>query len=207
MDSDINNQLTIIEICGIPYSRKTTTILKMAKHLRQNGIKFQVIDEFRGDGGFYDKAKYSPDLNLVRSLRCLGQIVAAKYSNYCEVILIDRGVFDSYCWFKWFESKNKASPEIIEFGEVMLKLIKGYSNKYHVAWLDIDPDVSISHHSHQGTIVNKVTLEELRHQYSSLAEDRIFDFVISRIESDNVTSNVIAERLVKKFKLEKHSNK
>jgi hypothetical protein len=190
----------IIEFCGIPYSRKTTTIHKLAKILRQNSVEFEIVDEFRGDSNFYSSAKYTPDLNLVRSFKCLESIITCIHHCHCDTVLIDRGIFDTYCWLSWFETKKKVPKELFDLVVSMLHTIEYYSLKYRIVWFDIDPLLSVSNHGHQGSIINIRTITELRAQYSLARENLGQEFMISRVESGEVSSSVLAERLYEKYK-------
>lgn len=190
----------IIEFCGIPYSRKTTTINKLGKILRQNGIGFEIVDEFRGDSNFYSSAKYTPDLNLVRSFRCLESIIACIHHGNCDSVLVDRGLFDTYCWLSWFKTKKNVPKELLDLALSMLNSIKHYSSKYRIVWFDIDPLLSVSNHGHEGSIINVNTVTELRKQYGIAKEELGQGFTISRVESGNVSSSVLAQRLYSKYK-------
>ena len=175
----------------------------MYKEYALINIKFTIIDEYKGDGGFYESAKHTPDLNLARALNCLNDIVTEKHVRCCDVILIDRGVFDTYCWFKWFEKRQKLSDPLLNLSENFIQTLKTYSCKYHIAWMDIDPIVSIAQHSRSGSIVNMNTLEGLREQYRNATEINKWELSISRVESEKATSEIHAMRLVQQFKLAK----
>ena len=189
----------IIELCGIPYSGKTTTIDKMERFLKRDKVSFETINEFRGDDNFYLNAKCNPDLNLRRAIKSLDTIILQKYSRDCRVVLIDSGIFDSYCWFKWFEEKEKLEYPLIDVINSLLHSIKNYSKRHYIVWVDADPLESARKHDKQGTIVNYETMTQLREHYSTAFQQLSSEFNITRVESFSDCSKNIALRLIRQF--------
>ncbi len=197
----MDNLPILIEFCGVPYSRKTTTINKIGKLLRQNNVNYKIVDEYRGESLFYNSAKRSFDLNVARSLRCLQDVISDLHSGDSKVILIDRGPFDTFCWVSWFRSRKSVPPEIEEFAKCSIDLMNYYSTKYRVVWMDIDPLLSVAQHGHQGTVVNINTVKELQSIYGRSRELLADKAAFTRFDSGAVNSDLAAERLYHQLKL------
>lgn len=191
----------VIEICGVPYSRKTTVIDRMQKILRTNAVRFEVVDEFRGDSSFYDSAKYTSDLNIVRAGKCLERIILAKHTKQPKVILVDRGIFDTYCWINWFEQRDRNVELKKEYSKIQLNLLAEYACKYKIVWLDMDPLISVASHGRLGKIVNTSTVAQLQQCYQKASAELSDTLDIEEINSQTAESDVIAERIISKYKL------
>lgn len=193
----------VIEVCGVPYSHKTTVITKLEKHLRTHGIRFEVVAEFRGDNLFYDSAKYTSDLNIVRSGRCLERIITSKHTKQNKVILVDRGIFDTYCWINWFEKRDRVVDLKKKYSKIQLELIAEYACKYKIVWLDINPLLSVASHGRTGNIVNTSTITQLQQCYQKASDEYSETLDIEMMDCQAYDSDVIAERIFHKYKLHK----
>lgn len=193
----------IIEFCGIPYSRKTTTLGYLEAALRKNRKDCVMIEEFNGGERLYQSSKYSPDLNIVRALKCMDQVITNIHTVNSDFILVDRGVFDSFCWLNWFDKNKKSTKEQIDCIEKLLKTITNYSRKYSIIWMDSEAEVSNAIHGKQGSIINYKNLFELRAMYETVITklyDEQFDIKIISVK-DHKSSGDLAEYLVKKISI------
>lgn len=198
----MQNYPHIIEFCGIPYSRKTSTIQLIAKQLRKHGKEFCIIEEFHGSDLFYNEAKHTPDLNIARILDCLHKIITFVHSKHCKIILIDRGAFDTYCWLSWFHQQGKVTIEQLELSKNLLSMVKQYSKKNHIIWMDFDPILSIAQHGHQGKIINISNLSSLQSKYLEALEFFNNDLSIKKVSAGKqFSSKIIADRLISDLKL------
>lgn len=191
----------VIEFAGIPYSKKTSTINQLAKMLGERRIPFVLVEEYLGSPDFYDAAKMTADVNFARMLDCAKDLIFSSYDQTTEVVLIDRGIFDTYCWFKWFQSNGKLSEGMLESAATLLKVSQYYSSKYKAIWLDTEPVIAASRHGHQGRIVNLNNLAKLQVSYSKAVDELSSNISIHRIDSDKVSSFEIAEKSAHLLKL------
>lgn len=100
----------VIEFCGTPKAGKTTTISALNIFLKRNEFKTVVIEEMAGacpvpnktDFFFNSWTLFSSLSDLLKQLT-LGD-------NRTDVILIDRAIFDSMCWFQWLANNPPKNP-------------------------------------------------------------------------------------------------
>ena len=101
----------IIEFSGSPKAGKTSCINSLRQFLKRNGFEVEVIQERASICPVSDKQ--SPMFNVwtsCMSLAGLIGIVEDKKST-CDVIILDRGVFDALCWFEWLTACNKMESD------------------------------------------------------------------------------------------------
>lgn len=101
----------IIEFSGSPKAGKTSCINSLKQFLKRNGFEVEVIQERASICPVSDKQ--SPMFNIwtsCMSLAGLIGIVEDKKST-CDVIILDRGVFDALCWFEWLTAYNKMESD------------------------------------------------------------------------------------------------
>lgn len=193
----------VLEVCGIPYSRKTSVIMSLQGHLRKHSVKFEVIDEFNGEGSFYESAKHTPDFNIVRATRCLERIITSKHARHNSVILVDRGIFDTYCWMKWFEKRGRSVKSQKIFAQKLIDLMQEYTHAYIVIQMNIDPLFSVANHGHQGSIVNTSTVTQLSNCYEEAISEYQKKIKIDVVDGSSAESEVHAKNIFKKHKLGK----
>lgn len=97
----------VIEFSGSPKAGKTSSINSLKQFLKRNGFEVEVIQERASICPVSDKQ--SPMFNVwtsCMSLAGLVGIVEDKKST-CDVVILDRGIFDAICWFEWLNKYNK----------------------------------------------------------------------------------------------------
>lgn len=196
----MSSQPTVIEVAGIPYSKKTSTIGQLAKVLGERRIPFTVIEEYPGTRypgtrEFGDAAKMTPDINFARLMHCAKELTLAKYDPRISVVLIDRGIFDTYCWFKWFQSSEKLPGGMLDVALALLTLTKEHFGKYRTIWLDTEPVLAMSRHGPPGRIVNLANLTRMQMAYSSAVMEVAPGLTPERIDSNKARSTEIADKI------------
>src|ERR1035437_3558716 len=157
---------TIIEFAGIPYAGKTSLLLALGIRLENLGRRVCKIQEYRGADEFFERRKLSPDVNLARSLSFLGNLIEDPDTARSDVILCDRGVFDTQCWFNWFgEAQVPASYRALNRAAIDLLLEPRYRYVIVLVERSIE-DVVRMHGARAGTIVNGPTLVALQRSYA-----------------------------------------
>lgn len=97
----------VIEFSGAPKSGKTSSINSLMQFLKRNDFKVKVLSESASICPVKDK--HSPMFNLwtvcdsIKSL--VGELESVRMQY--DVIVIDRGIFDSMCWFQWLLDNEK----------------------------------------------------------------------------------------------------
>lgn len=97
----------VIEFSGAPKSGKTSSINSLMQFLKRNDFKVKVLQESASVCPVKDK--HSPMFNLwtaCDSIRALVGELESDRTRY-DVIMIDRGIFDSMCWFEWLLENDK----------------------------------------------------------------------------------------------------
>lgn len=93
-----------IEFCGTPKAGKTTVVNSLDLFLRRNGFRVEVIRE-RASVCPIPKKNHM-HFNIWTSLTTLSNMLVLLDSNN-DVVLIDRGLFDSMSWFYWMKSTGR----------------------------------------------------------------------------------------------------
>ncbi len=93
-----------IEFCGTPKAGKTTVVSSLDLFLRRNGYKVEVIRE---RASVYPIPKKNHmHFNIWTSIMTLSNMLVLLDSNN-DVVLIDRGFFDSMSWFYWMRNSGR----------------------------------------------------------------------------------------------------
>lgn len=155
-----------IEFCGSPKSGKTSCINSLNIFLKRNGFKTHILTERASICPIPDKQ--SPYFNIWTSCAIISSITENVYygNSDVDVIIADRGIFDSLCWFQWFKHKkyidNSDYNTIIDF--LTLKKWVSYIDLVYV--FTAKPEVSIQREyanlltRKPGSIMNEKTLKE-----------------------------------------------
>jgi predicted NUDIX family phosphoesterase len=99
----------VIEFCGSPRSGKTQSINSLSVFLRRNKFRVATVVEQAGLNPMPNK--FDPAFNVwngCSSLCRLLETIVSKVEEY-DFILIDRGIFDTVCWF-YFQLNRGVMP-------------------------------------------------------------------------------------------------
>ena len=91
----------VIEFSGSPKSGKTTCISSLALFLKRNEFKVEVIQERASICPVTDKK--DPMFNIWTACTSITAMISQleQKAGTCDVIILDRGIFDALCWFEW----------------------------------------------------------------------------------------------------------
>lgn len=139
----------VIEFCGSPKSGKSTCIEAIKNILRECNYNVYVIHE---------KAKICPITNkfnpmfnfwtVTNTINELMEIIDLNYmysaKDKIDVILVDRGIYDSLIWFKWLELNNAISKKQFDslYHTLSLDKIKRKIDKIFIFESDIDESLN-----------------------------------------------------------------
>ncbi len=102
----------VVEFCGTPKAGKTTTITSLNIFLKRNDFRTIVINEMATECPIRNKTNYFfNSWTFFSSMAEVLKHVALGQSN-TDIILIDRSLFDSLCWFKWLSNYPDKNPYI-----------------------------------------------------------------------------------------------
>ena len=99
----------VIEFSGSPKSGKTTCINSLELFLKRNGFRVEVVQERASVCPVADKK--SPMFNIWTACTSITGMISQLEQKVitCDVIILDRGVFDAFCWFEWLSTKKALS--------------------------------------------------------------------------------------------------
>ncbi|MBI4913143.1 MAG: hypothetical protein HY823_10430 [Acidobacteria bacterium] len=197
----MQSQCVIVEFIGIPYSKKTSTIIDLEGALAKKKIQCKVAREYRGSDEFYTRNKYSPMVNLLRAVHAVEEIIELTNNTRVEVVLIDRGLVDAQVWFHWFSESQEIPAQFHDTIGSLKKLSLLFCQKYRVVWMDRNPDLANNAHGHQGRIINLRTLSQLKLAYELVLPNVEREFVQYHVDSNEDSSSDIAARLISQLKL------
>ena len=115
INNSSNKKTTIVELCGLPRTGKTSSIRRMYNFFKAGDLQVlctkEPADIVKEE---YDTKKISSkqfnDLTLDISIKQLQNLLNSKP----DIILQDRGVFDNYIWYQMMYEKGIISKEEYE---------------------------------------------------------------------------------------------
>ncbi|MDY3275702.1 MAG: NUDIX hydrolase [Agathobacter sp.] len=104
----------VIEFSGSPKAGKTSCINSLRQFLKRNGFEVEIIQERASVCPVSDKR--SPMFNVWTSCMSLAGLIGIieDKKSTCDVIILDRGIFDALCWFEWLTSEGKMEKDFRE---------------------------------------------------------------------------------------------
>lgn len=156
----------VIEFSGAPKSGKTSSINSLMQFLKRNDFKVKVLQESASICPVKDK--HSPMFNVWTACDSIRSLIGELESDRTQydVIIIDRGIFDAMCWFRWLLNQKKMDHRMKEIMDQFLSM------KELISYIDIvfiykaRPDVSIEREyaslltDISGSIMNETVLKE-----------------------------------------------
>ena len=112
----------LIEFCGSPKSGKSTTIGSLNIFLRRNGFKTILLMERASVCPI--ESKTNPFFNIWTLSSAVAEIIKNidLGKDKIDIIISDRGLFDSLCWFEWLNTNpSKHSPSLDDQSHQALK--------------------------------------------------------------------------------------
>lgn len=96
----------VIEFSGSPKAGKTSCINSLAIFLKRNRFQVEIINERASVCPVSNKQ--SPMFNIWTSCMSISGMIGIleRKNTNCDVLILDRGIFDSLCWFHWLSSNN-----------------------------------------------------------------------------------------------------
>lgn len=156
----------VIEFSGAPKAGKTSSINSLLQFLKRNEFKVTVIQESASMCPVKDK--HSPMFNLwtaCDTIKSLVGVLESERTQY-DVVIIDRGIFDSMCWFQWMLASKRMDHEMKENMDRFLSMQELMSYIDIVFVYMARPDISIEREYASlltdipGSIMNETILGE-----------------------------------------------
>ena len=196
----------VIEFSGVPKSGKTTSINSLMQFLKRNDFKVKVLQESASVCPVNDK--HSPMFNLwtaCDSITTLVGVLESDRTKY-DVIIIDRGIFDSLCWFEWLLMNDKIENTMKEVMDTFLTMEELTSYIDIVFVYEVTPEKSIEREYATlltdilGSIMNKEVLSEYLKAVDSTIENARKKKLFRKIEvidTSNKTQDDVGKKVTK----------
>lgn len=206
----------LIEFCGSPKSGKSTTITSLNIFLKRNGFKTNVLSERASVCPVRNKRH--PFFNIWTLTSAVAEIIQhlVEGKDKVDIIIADRGIFDSLCWFEWLNTNPTTNAPYLD--DISYKNLRhfalmdfwhGYIDLIYV--LQVKPVTSIKREyanlltEKRGSIMTEPVLEGFNKSIQSVIEKHGNKFRrITKIDTDTdemddepnrvsyeVTSNVL----------------
>lgn len=158
----------VIEFSGSPKAGKTSCINSLELFLKRNGFSVRIIQERASVCPVSDK--HSPMFNIWTSCASLSGLIGTMEDkkNNVDVLILDRGIFDSLCWFEWLVSSGRMENDIRKKTEEFFLIDDFVKNIDIVFAFQVEPKISIEREfavlltDKQGSIMNERVLEEYK---------------------------------------------
>jgi len=102
----------IFELNGPPHSGKTTAIVELDKFLRRHG--FRVLRPQESGEAIRHINRSAPVYNIRTGLYTLAHLLDHIHNHNYDIVIYDRGIFDSYCWMLYWAEKNKINQKQLD---------------------------------------------------------------------------------------------
>jgi thymidylate kinase len=195
----------VIEFCGSPKAGKTSCINSLEFFLKRNGFKVEIVHERASTCPVYNKK--SPMFNIwTVCASIMGMLsVLEKKEAVCDVLILDRGIFDAFCWFDWLTAKKKMEDRQRKSIESFLTMDLIINRIDIVFVFTASPNISIEReYAHlltdkPGTIMNKRSLAEYLSSIKRIYENKKYLFhKVIRINTSNKDQNDVSKEVTEK---------
>jgi predicted ATPase len=162
----------VIEFAGTPKAGKTTTLSSVSAFLKRTGFKVEVVIERASVCPIRDK-KHS-NFNIWTACTTLAQILEKTQIpprvDDPEILILDRGLFDSIAWLEMMERLARIRREEREVAERFLLLPDWRKRVSGVVVMTASPTDAMAREQGDlpvegstGSIMNQAVLEQFRH--------------------------------------------
>ena len=112
----LNRRPIVVEFAGSPKSGKTSCIQALDLFLRRNEYKTKIIGEKAHISPISNKK--DPSYNIWTFTSMIADLAEAlgnqNKEHDLDIVLLDRGFFDAYCWFAWLNKNRHLDNENFE---------------------------------------------------------------------------------------------
>lgn len=187
----------VIEFCGSPKSGKTSCISSLDLFLRRNNFRTRVLTERASVCPVSDK--YDPLFNIWTVTSAVAELseVLANDSKNIDIVIMDRGIFDALCWFRWLKSRGHFDENNFRSIEAFLLMPKWRAVIDLIYAFDVTPEVSLKREfanlltRKTGSIMHPNILESYREEMMDTISHYKGSF--KRIESMNTSETPLEE--------------
>jgi len=202
-----NKRPIVIEFSGSPKSGKTSCINSLSFFLKRNGFNVEIVQERASVCPVYNKK--SPMFNIWTACASIMGMLSEleKKEPICDVVILDRGIFDAFCWFDWLTTTKRMEDTQRNTIELFLALDIIIKRIDIVFVFIASPNVSIQREyanlltDKPGTIMNKQSLLEylssIKRTYNNKRQyfHKVLKIDTSQKNQDDVSKEVTEKTL------------
>jgi predicted NUDIX family phosphoesterase/thymidylate kinase len=189
----------IIEFAGTPKSGKTSCISAIAKFLRRNEIPVKVVTERASTCPIGNK--HHLFFNTWTGAQSLCQMIEALDAHRFNVVILDRGLFDTLVWINFLHARKAASLEELQASERYFLLDRWSGRVDIVVALSVNPADALQREFKDditdipGSVMNLETLNSYNDNLRSAMEKYKTSFrrIIHLDTSNTQTVEAVAE--------------
>jgi predicted ATPase len=186
----------VIEFAGSPKSGKSTTIDVISHFFKRMGFKVRAPTEGASKRTPYNLRRDLVAFNSYTLNYAISELLDAYHNvEQPDLVLLDRGPFDSIAWLKYLQDQGALAEKEFEtlrnfaLSPLWTKLI----SKIYVFRCDSDVSMRREHSAKltrlSGTAMNPKTLEALRIQYEELGE-LLTNYPLAIVDTSHDTSPI-----------------
>jgi predicted NUDIX family phosphoesterase/thymidylate kinase len=194
----------IIEFAGTPKAGKTTAIENAGNFLRRNDFRVRTITEKASICPV--KPKDHMFFNVWTACQTLSDLLASLDPSL-DIVLVDRGLFDSLCWMRWHLNKGRLTQQEFRLITEFLRLNRWLSTIDLVFLLSVGPQEALRReHSRlltkkPGTIMNETALQQFNDAIEFVSSEYAADFrhvhhkPTDNAQADRTTAEIVRQIL------------
>ncbi|MFA5177599.1 MAG: NUDIX domain-containing protein [Candidatus Omnitrophota bacterium] len=189
----------VIEFAGTPKAGKTTTLGQINAFLKRCGFKVEIVVERAGVCPIKDKKHVN--FNIWTACTTLSQLLEKTQTpprpEDPQILILDRGIFDSICWLRLMERLQRLRPAERKIVEQFLTIPDWRERITGVILMTASPSDSMSREQGmlpvigaKGSIMNEAVLEQMATVAKDTAKDmealfRVFEVSTSAVDTRN----------------------
>lgn len=182
----------VVEFAGTPRAGKTSAMHSLMRLLQHRHRIVHLVEE-RAQLSPVPSSEH-PRFNLWTATTTTSLIIQAMYSE-ADVVLVDRGLFDSLCWLDWYRNSKRLSHQDADVIDRFLCVAPLRHLTNLVLVMTVDPVVAVRREratwqqgSPKGTgpIINAGTLTELNDSIAATVSRHSDKFTLQQIDTTHM---------------------
>jgi len=191
----------MVELAGTPRAGKTTAVNELARMLREQRLRVRSLTEQASTCPI--ECKREPTYNVWTYCSTLMGVLEAQDRGH-DLILVDRGLFDSACWMHWHMATNRLSPQEHRAIQRFVLLPRWADLTDLVIVMEADPPVAMKRElaqrgpAHPSQIINERTLREFNDSLALMRTRRKRDLPLIDMDTSRMTPDDVLSALMRK---------
>lgn len=170
----------VIEFAGVPKAGKTSTINQIQAFLKRCGFKTEIVIERASICPIKDKKHVN--FNIWTACTTLAQLLEKTQTpprpEDPQILILDRGIFDSLCWLRMMERLNRLRPNERRTVQTFLEVADWRERISGVILMTASPGDSMAREQGllpveggQGSIMNSDVLNQMSEVFKATADE------------------------------------